>query len=311
MKKFIAIGCILLFSLFSATAVLADEVEDNLAGLANEQVMAATRLMIQKGIEKDDAIGMTKLMLQNQFSLQQTLQAQQMLQQALQSGLPAEPLMNKAYEGMTKKVQNRLVLQAMENVRSRYAFAYQKAGQLTEEPEALSTLGNLMADSLAAGFQKGDMDRLMDRLQEMTQTMDQKRTDDLAAEICMTLRDMARLGVSSEAITDVVSEALSQNYTAREMEALRETFMNTARKGSPEDMAKTYAAQMRQGESAESPGSGTAGGSGASGGTGGSDSGGVGASGEPGGTGSGEAGTGGSGSGSSSGNGGGSGERHN
>jgi hypothetical protein len=98
MKKIIAIVCILLFS---ATAVLADEVEDNLAGLANEQVMATTRSMIQNGIESDDAIGMTKLMLQNQFSYQQTLQAQEMLMQALQSGLPSEPLMNKAYECIT------------------------------------------------------------------------------------------------------------------------------------------------------------------------------------------------------------------
>jgi len=102
MKKIIAIVCILLFS---ATAVLADEVEDALAGLANEQIMVTTRLMVQNGIEKDDAIGLTKLMLQNQFSLQQTLQAQQMLMQALQSGVPAEPLMSKAYEGMTKKVK--------------------------------------------------------------------------------------------------------------------------------------------------------------------------------------------------------------
>jgi hypothetical protein len=281
MKKIIAIVCILLFS---ATAVLADEVEDNLAGLANEQVMATTRSMIQNGIESDDAIGMTKLMLQNQFSYQQTLQAQEMLMQALQSGLPSEPLMNKAYEGMTKKVESGSVLQAMENVRSRYAFAYRKAGQLTEEPEEISSLGNMMANALAAGFERGDIDRIMDRLQDMTQTMDRKRTADLATETCMTLRDMARLGVSSAAITDVVSEALSQNYTAREMEALRETFMNTARRGSPNGVAKTYAEQMRQGESAESPGSSAAGGAGPSG--------------EAGGSGSGEAGTGGSGSGS-------------
>jgi hypothetical protein len=281
MKKIIAIVCILLFS---ATAVLADEVEDNLAGLANEQVMATTRSMIQNGIESDDAIGMTKLMLQNQFSYQQTLQAQEMLMQALQSGLPSEPLMNKAYEGMTKNVESGSVLQAMENVRSRYAFAYRKAGQLTEEPEEISSLGNMMANALAAGFERGDIDRIMDRLQDMTQTMDRKRTADLATETCMTLRDMARLGVSSAAITDVVSEALSQNYTAREMEALRETFMNTARRGSPNGVAKTYAEQMRQGESAESPGSSAAGGAGPSG--------------EAGGSGSGEAGTGGSGSGS-------------
>jgi hypothetical protein len=114
----------------------------------------------------------------------------------------------------------------------------------------------------------------------MTKKRDRQRVDDeLATELCTTLRDMARLGVSSEAITDIVSEALSQNYTAREMEALRESFMNTARKGSPEDVANNYAKQMRQGESAEGLGSSAAGGAGASGEAGGTGPGGAGSSG--------------------------------
>ncbi|MBN2178299.1 MAG: hypothetical protein JW743_02565 [Deltaproteobacteria bacterium] len=275
MKKIIAIVFILLFS---ATVVLADEVEDTLAGLANEPVMTATRQMIQKGIEKDDAIEMTKLMLQNQFSLQQTLQAQQMLMQAVQSGLPAEPLMNKAKEGMAKKIQSGSVLQAMEQVQSRYAFTYRKAEQLTEDPEEVSELGDLMADALTAGFQKGDIEPIMERL--MTRTMERQKVDDeLATETCMTLRDMARLGVSSDAITDVVSEALSQNYTASEMEALRESFMYAAKKGEPEKTANSYATQMRQGESPESPGSSGAGGTGPSGETGGTGSDGAGSNG--------------------------------
>ncbi|MEA3470276.1 MAG: hypothetical protein U9R24_01000 [Thermodesulfobacteriota bacterium] len=273
MKKIIAIVFILLFS---ATVVLADEVEDNLAGLANEQVMMTTRSMIQNGIESDDAIRITQLMLQNQFSQQQTLQAQKMLMQALQSGLPAEPLMNKAHEGMAKKVESGSVLQAMENVRSRYAFAYKQAGQLTEDPEEIRSLGTLMADSLAAGVAMGDMELMRARLQERTQTMERKGEDDLAKETCMTLRNMARLGVSSEAITDVVSQALGQNYTAQEMEALRESFMYTARTGSPEDKAKAYAKQMRQDGNAEGLGSSAAGGAGASGAEGGTGSGGAG-----------------------------------
>ncbi|MBW2636428.1 MAG: hypothetical protein JRC86_02680, partial [Deltaproteobacteria bacterium] len=251
MKKIIAIGCILLFSLFSATAVLADEVEDTLAGLANEQVMTSTRQMIQNGINSDDAIGMTKMMLQKEFSSQQTLQAQEMLMEAVQSGLPAESLMNKVNEGMAKKIQSGPLLKAMGKVQARYSFAYNHARQLAKEPEEISELGDLMADSLAAGFEREDMEPIMDRL--MTRTMERKGVEDdgLATEVCTTLRDMARLGVSSDAITDVVSEALSQNYTAQEMEALRETFMNAAKKGSPEDMAKTYATKMRQSESPE------------------------------------------------------------
>jgi len=287
MKKIIAIVFILLFS---AAVVLADEVEDTLAGVANEQVMTATRQMIQNGIEQDDAIRLTRMMVQNQFSQRQTLQAQQMLIQALQSGLPARPIMNKALEGMIKRIESGYILRAMDAVRERYTFAYQKAGQLTDKPKEMGVLGNLMADALTAGFERRDMESIMTRLQEMARTMERKGIDALATEVCTTLRDMARLGVSSDAIAGVVSEALSQDYTAQKMEALRETFMNSAKKGSPEKIANSYASQMRQGESPESPGSPGAGGDGSSG-----ESGGVGSSG---GSGSGSEGASGAGAGS-------------
>jgi uncharacterized protein YoaH (UPF0181 family) len=217
--------------------------------------MENTRQMIQSGIESDDAIGMTQLMLRSQFSQEHALKAQQMLMFALQSGLPAEPLMNKAYEGIAKKVQSRSILQAMEKVRSRYAFAYKQAGQLTEEPDQVSELGNLMADSLSAGIERGDLELIRTRLQERTTQMERKRADELTEEAYKTVRDMARLGASSGAITDVVSQALRQNHTAREMKTMRTSFMNNARYGSPDSAAKSYGEMIGKGESAQGPGS--------------------------------------------------------
>ncbi len=275
MKKILAIA---LTVLFCATVAFADEVEETLAGKVNEQIRNTTRQMIQAGINSDDAIKMTQLMLRNQFSQQQTLKAQQMLMQALQSGLPVKPIMDKAYEGMAKKVHSRSVLQAMETVRSRYAFACKQAGQLTEESDKISSLGALMADSMTAGVAMGDLELIMGCLQDRTRKMERKRVDDLATDVCVALRDMARLGASSEAITDVVSHALSQNYTAGDIKILRQSFVNNARHALPDSIAKSYARRIGQGERAEGLGSSAAGGAGASGGagSGGSNSGGSG-----------------------------------
>ena len=116
MKKICLMVCALLFS---ASLAFGDEVEESLSTLATEQLKTSTREMIQSGIDTDNAIRMSKLMLQNQFSLEQALRAQRVIMNAQKEGLPVEPIMNKAYEGMVKQVQAKNIVQAMEHVRTR------------------------------------------------------------------------------------------------------------------------------------------------------------------------------------------------
>ncbi|TFG91507.1 MAG: hypothetical protein E4H15_05680, partial [Syntrophobacterales bacterium] len=254
--------CVIAFALLLCAGVAyADEVGERLGATASEQIQNTTRQMIQAGIHADEAIQVTQLMLKTRFSQEQVQRAQEMLVQATREGLPAEPIMNKAYEGMAKKVQNETIVQAMETVRSRYSFAYQQAGLLTKEMGQVRALGNLMADTLSAGVEPSDVEILRSRLQERITQKDRVQEHKLATETFRTARDIARLGASSTSVTDVMSQALSHQYSAQEMKTLRNSFMHNARQGAADTLAKSYAGGIGEGKGAQGLGSPGAGGS--------------------------------------------------
>jgi uncharacterized membrane protein YgcG len=178
--------------------------------------------------------------------------------------------MNKAQEGMTKRVQHKSIVQAMESVRSRYAFAYQQAKTITQSRTQMHQIGNTIALGLAAGMNQEDLGRIMERLQHRAQEMTRADAEELARRTFMTTRTMARLGVPSEATTELVCQALLNRYTAREMEAMRNSFMTRSRNESPTNLAKSYANEIQGGKGAGSPGSSGMGGTGPSDGHGGS-----------------------------------------
>jgi hypothetical protein len=117
---------------------------------------------------------------------------------------------------------------------------------------------------------------------------------------------MARLSIASQAVADVLIQALQKDYSAEEMKSMRASFMNHSRTGSPQNLAKSFSKAIQQGKSIDGlddPAgmhhSGDLGGSGGSSGSGGTAGSGGGSSGSGGGSGgSGGGGTGGSGGGS-------------
>lgn len=266
MKKICLIVCAVLFS---ASLAFGDEVEESLPTLATEQLKASTREMILSGIDTDNAIRMTKLMLKNQFSLEQALRAQKAIMNAQKEGLPVEPIMNKAYEGMVKQLQAKNIVQAMERVRARYAFAHEQARVLTKERSQVRAIGNIIAKTVTAGMDQKDVRGIMDRLQERTQQMTQSQTMELARESFKAARDMARLGLSSKATNSLVCLALQNGYTARKMENMRNSFMTQSRSSNPTHLANTYSNAIKGGKSADSLGDSGSSGQGGQGGTGG------------------------------------------
>ena len=272
MKKICLMVCAVLFC---ASLAFGDEVEESLSTLATEQLKASTRGMILSGIDTDNAIRMTKLMLKNQFSLEQTLRAQKVIMNAQKEGLPVEPIMNKAYEGMVKQLQAKNIVQAMEQVRTRYAFAYEQARALTKERSQVRAIGNTIAKTFTAGMDKKGIQGIMGRLQERTQQMTQSQTMELAKESFKAARDMARLGLSSKATNNLVCLALQNGYTARKMENMRNSFMTQSRSSHPTHLANSYSNAIKGGKSADSLGHsgssepGVPGGPGGSGGPGG------------------------------------------
>jgi hypothetical protein len=297
-----------------------DEVDDGLSKGAPEQLKTHTRAMIKAGVASTDALKMTKAMEQNRFQAENIVRSQEIVMSALKDGLPAGPVMSKAYEGLAKGVREQDVVNAMERTRARYSLAYQTARKVADSTQQVEQTGNTIAEGMAAGLKTQDCDRIADKLQQRDRDRKRDRTNVLAKESFMTVREMVRYRVPSDVAAGTVCAALEQAYQARDMERLRTSFMKNARYGNATQLANNYAAHIRNGvisrdlesagrygngwssESSAGSGSGAGAGSGSgAGGQGGSGSGGQGSGGQ-GGSGSGGQGSGGQGG---SGNGGG------
>ena len=262
MKKIFVIAFIIFFC---ASIALGDEVDTGLSSMATEQLKVSTRQMIRSGINGDDAIKMTRLMLENRFREEHTLRAHQIIIDAHKEGLPVEPIMSKAYEGIAKQVKDMNIAQAMEKVRSRYSFAYKQANELKPNKAQIRLIGDNIAEGLAAGMNDYDIERIKHRLQVRAQQMSNAQMGELALETLSFARDMARLGVSSMSTADIVCQALQHHYGAKEMASTRKSFRAHSRNSSPTTLAERYLDAIRGGRSVENLGSlGTSGAGGSS-----------------------------------------------
>lgn len=251
MKKIFTIA-IALALFFGVSVAFADEVDEGLSSMASEQVMSCARQMIQLGVDKDHTLKMTGNMLMNQFREEQILRAQRMIMNARKEGLPAGPLMEKAYEGMTKRVQAGKILQAMEKVRSRYRHAHGQANELTEEKGERRRMRKIIAQCLAAGLNDKEVETITHKLQERAQDMTKAEARELAGECFRAARDITRLGATSMAATDVVWQALDHRYDAKDMKTMRHSFITHMRYTSlATNLAGNYANSISRGEGPE------------------------------------------------------------
>jgi len=248
MKKIFAITFV---AFFCASVALGDEVDTGLSSMATEQLKVSTRQMIRSGINSDETLKMTRLMLENRFREEHVLRAHQIIIEAHKEGLPVEPIMSKVYEGIAKQVKDRNIVQAMEKVRYRYSFAYKQANELTPDKARVRLIGNNIAEGLAAGMNDDDAGRVMYRLQHREEQMTKAQVGDLAVETFGFARDMARLGVSSRSTTDIVCQALQHHYSAKEMTRMRKSFMNHSRNFSPTTLSERYLDAISRGRSVE------------------------------------------------------------
>ena len=102
----------MLMGILMGLPVYADQVDNELPGV-EDGLKAQTREMIQAGVNAEDAIGLTRAMVQQQFSPQQMTQAREMVMTAAQKGLPVAPISNKANEGAAKNVSADRIVGAM------------------------------------------------------------------------------------------------------------------------------------------------------------------------------------------------------
>lgn len=283
MKRMIGIAAILL--LLGTTAFGADW-EGRLPSGTSERVKASAREAVRAGVDPDEIVSLTAKMEASRFDESLMIRAHEIVMAARQEKLPVEPIMNKALEGIAKRVAAEKTVQAMETVRSRYAMAFQNARSIAAEEKQRQALGKTIAEGLAAGIQQREMVRMTESLRQHSRQLSREQRDELAMQSFQTVREMARLGAPSVAVGDVVCQALQHQFTAREMAQMRSAFTAEARYGKAENIAQQYGAQIGGGARAGglgSAGGGAAGPGGPGGGSGAGQGGGGGAGGGAGG----------------------------
>ena len=284
-KKQIICGFVVAFLvLLSTTAALGDEIDAGLPPDSSQAVKDGARQAIESGLAQQDVVRLTRAMLQNKFDEQQVERGLALMIEAKNSDIPVQLLMNKAFEGMTKNVDPSRIVGAMETVQSRNEFAYQNAARLSKNKFQKANLGRALSAALAAGFSKEDAGKVTKRLQQLAKSMKSDKAYSLALECFKTTRDVSRLGVTSQAVTNLLVVALKKGFDHQEMHAMRSAFMIKAHQSQPQNLAQSYSAAIQEGKGFQGdPGDGVGQGSGGTGpgasGSGGSGSGGSGSSG--------------------------------
>lgn len=249
MKKILAVFGMLL--LLSAPAAFGDEIDDDLPSGASERLRANVREMVRLGADDAECVRMTRLMIQNRFQEEQMLRVQQSVMETLKEGLPAAPVMNKAFEGMAKGAGPDSIVRAMEQTRSRYSYAYEKAGEISGPGANSGRTGEIIAEGMTAGLTRGDADRIADAVGSMSRERDldrsRDRVDALARESFLAARDMTRRGVASETASEAVSLALAKGYDERGMRELRHSFARQSSQADPSMIAEQYCRAIRGG----------------------------------------------------------------
>lgn len=233
----------------------ADEIDDALPESASLQIRNNTRQMVHTGISQDDATQLTRAMLQHRFQERHIIQAQNTLMETLQSGLPVEPVMNKALEGMAKNQTDERIVRAMKMTQLRYAYAHRKAQELTTDEETQNRLRLSIAQGMGAGLQGKDMEPVMAQLQIRIHQMSQNNADELCLQTFSTARIMARLGVDPDNVSDVICQALQHRFTVREMQQLGLKFKSQSQQTSPNQLANQFAYKIGQGQTPGESGS--------------------------------------------------------
>jgi uncharacterized membrane protein YgcG len=242
-----------------ATAGFGADWSSRLPAGTSDAVKARIADAIHAGVDADAAVALARRMEENQFGEDHKVRVYKIIMAAQQEDLPVSPIVNKAYEGMAKRVEAERIVQAMEAVRSRYSISFQQARALTAEERQRRALGQTIAEGLAAGILERDLARITENVRKQTRQFDREQANLLSLLSLQVARDMARFGVLSGTLTDVVCRALQNRFTAREMERMRNSFINEARYGKAETIAQQFGAQIGAGSRAEGLGSGRVG----------------------------------------------------
>jgi hypothetical protein len=236
------------FVFFIPFLSFADEMDKALPTNTPSKVKESARQVVQLGVEPDSIIKMTQSMISADFSEQQIVAVHELLIKVTKQHLDEKPIINKLYEGIAKKVKPETILQVMEINRDRYEFANAYTQNMKIDEDKAKVVAKIVADCRAANMDITSMNKIKEMLQTKTRNAPKSQAFDLIDKTLNTARTMAREGVGSKDIVDVMNNAFKRNYNAGQMEKLGNIFMMQAKgMSSAPDLAKAYSSAIKDG----------------------------------------------------------------
>ncbi len=183
------------------------------------QLNSHARQMVAMGVQAEQA-----LKLQHHFHAGEMDQIQQIIQSAKQIGVPVKPVVDKALEGIAKKVNAGNIVRAMAHVRDRYAAAQEEAGHLAPPPALRQAMTRTMFQAMTAGLTIEHVSSIAADIRNRQQEMAQDELAELAHNTFVSARDMVRLGAEPEQVKKIMSLALQRRYAPLQMKMLGDKF---------------------------------------------------------------------------------------
>jgi hypothetical protein len=274
--KFFVLACV--FMLFSQAPGWAGNGVGGKLPEKGDALKVLESTMADTGATKEEGERMVKMMEAANFSAASVMSVRRVMMETAGAGVPVGPVIHKAFEGMAKNMPEESILRALEKTRTRYVFAFQGARSFAKSKDDVRKLAYVMADCMAASVVEKDMDQITEQIRKRNRD-DVKSGVDLAEQSFLLGRTMARMGVPSGKVRDVLCVALINQYTWKEIRELHQRFARQALTGSPSRLADECAGAIAGGARIHdmdypgghgySSGSGKSGGSVFSGGSGG------------------------------------------
>ncbi len=174
--------------------------------------------LIGQGLPAEDLTDLTQAMVAAGLIEEDIIRLQQQLASALQHDLPLSPLTDKIREGLAKHAAPASIEQALIRVANRYRQAGQLASSLPGDQENVVMWQDLLATANAAGLSFTDLADLLRLIKQRPNRPGKTEERRLVTASLMAARDMARLTITGDDILAMVDLAVTNQFSAGEIE---------------------------------------------------------------------------------------------
>lgn len=192
--------------------------ESSLQASWSPALQASTEKLLAAGADAGQVVELTARMAESGYDEVRMIEVQQLIGESVEEDLPSAPLLNKAREGLAKKVPASLLLKAMEQVRNRYREAYRYARSLSKDNPEREALGQLLVNVQTAGLAGPELEGMMAAVQaRVGKSGTAGEQQQLIRQSLLLAREMSRQGAAPDLAAKVVSALLEKGADSGEL----------------------------------------------------------------------------------------------